>query len=107
MRTSTLEVMNSDELFGLLFVFAAAPDGYFGGHWFTVSFSVESMAPKPGSEAFSDIQLKVEDGGSSGGGGQSYLNSYYGLQIVRLPRICNGSLAINWRTRTHWDTMPE
>lgn len=104
----TLVVKNFDELFELPFVFAAAPDAYLDGRGFTISFNAGVMAFKPNSEVFKDMLSKVEDAKfNREAAEQSYLNLYYGSQVVRLPHIFNGNLAIKGRSRSYWAAMQD
>jgi len=38
---------------------------------------------------------------------QSYLNLYYGSQVVRLPHVYNGNLAIKWKARPYWNAIQD
>lgn len=104
----TLVVKNFDELFELPFVFAAVPDVWLDGRGFSVGFNAGVMAFKPNSEVFKDMLSKVEDAKfDREEAEQSYLNLYYGSQVVRLPHIYNSNLAIKARSRGYWAAMQE
>ena len=103
-----LVLKNFDELFDLPFVFAAAPDVFLNRRGFTVSFNAGVMAVKPNSEVFKDMLSKLEDAKfSRKGAEQSYLNLYYASQLVRLPHVYNGNLAIKAKSRSYWAAMQE
>ena len=104
----TLVKRNFDELFELPFVFAATPDVYTDDRGFTINFNAGVMAFKPNSEVFADMLSKVESAHFDHiAAEQSYLNLYYGSQVVRLPHVYNGNLAIKWRAGQYWTAMQE
>ena len=104
----TLVKRNFDELFELPFIFAATPEVYTDGRGFTINFDAGLMAFKPNSKVFADMLSKV---GSvhfdRTAAEQSYLNLYYGSQVLRLPHVYNGNLAIKWKAGQYWTAMQE
>ena len=99
---------NFDELFELPFVFAAVPDVYTDDRGFTINFNAGVMAFKPDSNVFADMLAKVESAHFDRiAAEQSYLNLYYGAQVLRLPHVYNGNLAIKWRAGPYWKAMEE
>ena len=106
--TNVLVLKNFDELFELPFVFAAVPDVGLDKNGFTVGFNAGVLAVKPNSKVFEDMLLKVEDAKFNRvEAEQSYLNSYYGSQVVRLPHVYNGNLAIKEKSRSYWAALQE
>jgi len=97
---------NFDELFELPFTFAASPDVYTDERGFTINFNAGIMAFKPSSKVFADMLSKVESAHFDRiAAEQSYLNLYYGAQVVRLPHVYNGNLAIKWRAAPYWNAI--
>ena len=97
---------NFDELFELPFVFAAVPDVYTDERGFTINFNAGIMAFKPDSEVFADMLSKVESAHFDRiAAEQSYLNLYYGSQVLRLPHVYNGNLAIKARATPYWNAI--
>jgi len=97
---------NFDELFELPFVFAAVPDVYTDGRGFTINFNAGIMAFKPDSNVFADMLAKVESAHFDRiAAEQSYLNLYYGSQVLRLPHVYNGNLAIKARAMPYWNAI--
>lgn len=104
----TLVKQNFDELFELPFTFAAVPDVYTDDRGFTINFNAGVMAFKPDSDVFADMLSKVESAHFDRiAAEQSYLNVYYGSQVLKLPHVYNGNLAIKWRASPYWDAMRE
>lgn len=104
----TLVRRNLDELFDLPYEFAAVPDVYLDARGFTIGFNAGVMALKPDTNIFEDM-LKKEAGAQYNreAAEQAYLNLYFGQQVLRLPHIYNGNLAIKVRSRPYWDAMQE
>jgi len=99
---------NFDELFELPFVFAASSDVYLDSRGFTIQFNAGVMAFKPDSNVFADMLSKVESAHFNRlGAEQSYLNLYYGSQVLRLPHVYNGNLAIKLRAAPYWNAIQE
>lgn len=104
----TLVKQNFDELFELPFVFAAVPDVFTDARGFTTNFNAGVMVFKPDSEVFADMLAKVESAHFDRvAAEQSYLNLYYGSQVLKLPHVYNGNLAIKWRAQEYWKAMQE
>lgn len=104
----TLVKQNFDELFELPFVFAAVPDVFTDDRGFSVNFNAGVMAFKPDSDVFADMLSKVESAHFDRiAAEQSYLNLYYGSQVLRLPHVYNGNLAIKWRAAPYWNAIQE
>ena len=99
---------NFDELFEIPFVFGAVPDVYTDGRGFTINFNAGVMAFKPDSNVFADMLSKVESAHFDRiAAEQSYLNLYYGAQVLRLPHVYNGNLAIKFRAGPYWNGIQE
>ena len=99
---------NFDELFELPFVFSAVPDVYMDDRGFTIGFNAGVMAFKPNSKVFADMLSKVESAHfERREAEQSYLNLYYASQVIRLPHVYNGNLAIKERANQYWDAIQE
>ena len=99
---------NFDELFELPFIFAASPDIYTDDRGFTLNFNAGVMVFKPDSNVFADMLSKVESAHFDRiAAEQSYLNLYYGSQVIRLPHVYNGNLAIKWRAGPYWNAIQE
>ena len=66
------------------------------------------MVFKPDSNVFADMLSKVESAHFDRiAAEQSYLNLYYGSQVVRLPHVYNGNLAIKWKARPYWNAIQD
>lgn len=99
---------NFDELFELPFIFAASPDIFTDDRGFALNFNAGVMAFKPDSTVFADMLSKVESAHFDRiAAEQSYLNLYYGSQVIRLPHVYNGNLAIKWRAKPYWNAIQE
>jgi alpha-N-acetylglucosamine transferase len=99
---------NFDELFELPFIFAAVPDVFTDDRGFAINFNAGVMAFKPDSAVFADMLSKVESAHFDRiAAEQSYLNLYYGSQVLRLPHVYNGNLAIKWRAAPYWNAIQE
>lgn len=94
-----------DELFDLPFVFGAALNAHTDFRGFTIGFNSGVMVFRPNSTAFSDMLSKVWKAPVDDEEG--FLNLYYGQQVVRLPHVYNGNLAIKARSRAYWDAIWE
>jgi alpha-N-acetylglucosamine transferase len=104
----TLVRKNFDELFELPFIFAATPDAFTDERGFALNFNAGIMAFKPDSKVFADMLSKVESAHYDRiAAEQSYLNLYYGSQVLRLPHVYNGNLAIRWKAEPYWKAMQE
>lgn len=104
----TLVRQNIDELFELPFIFAAVPDVFTDDRGFSINFNAGVMAFKPDSRVFADMLSKVESAHFDRiAAEQSYLNLYYGSQVLKLPHVYNGNLAIKWRAGPYWSAMQE
>ena len=97
---------NFDELFEIPFVFAAVPDVYTDERGFTINFNAGVMGFKPDSNVFADMLAKVESAHfDRTAAEQTYLNLYYGSQVLRLPHVYNGNLAIKARAMPYWNAI--
>ena len=86
----------------------AVPDAWLGERGFTIGFKAGVLAIKPNSKVFKDMLSKVEDAEfNRAKAEQSYLNSYYGSQVVRLPHVYNGNLAIKEKSQSYWAVLQE
>ena len=102
----TLVRRNFDELFDLPFVFAACTDVYLDERGFSIGFNAGVLAIKPRSSVFDDMLTKIyRDDYKHNEAEQGFLNLYYGQQVVRLPHVYNGNLAIKTKSRTYWDAI--
>ena len=104
----TLVKQTFDELFDLPFVFSASPDVYLDNRGFTIGFNAGVLAIKPDSKVFDDMLTKIyRDDYKHNEAEQGFLNLYYGQQVVRLPHVYNGNLAIKGRSRPYWDAIQD
>ena len=104
----TLVKQNFDELFELPFIFAAVPDVFTDDRGFTINFNAGVMVFKPDSAVFADMLSKVESAHFDRvAAEQSYLNLYYGSQVLKLPHLYNGNLAIKLRAAPYWEAVQE
>ena len=104
----TLVKRNFDELFDIPFVFSASPDVYLDHRGFTIGFNTGVLAIKPDSKVFDDMLTKIyRNDYWHGEADQGFLNAYYGQQVVRLPHVYNGNLAIKSKGRKYWDAIQE
>lgn len=102
----TLVKRNFDELFDLPFVFGAATDVYLDNRGFSIGFNAGVLAIKPDSKVFEDMLTKIyRNNYKHGDAEQGFLNLYYGQQVVRIPHIYNGNLAIKTKSPTYWDAI--
>jgi hypothetical protein len=104
----TLVRQNVDELFELPFIFAAVPDVFLDERGFTINFNAGVMVFKPDSEVFADMLSKVESAHFDRvAAEQSFLNLYYGSQVLKLPHVYNGNLAIKRKAAPYWEAIQE
>jgi len=104
----TLVRRNFDELFDIPFVFAASSDVYLDNRGFSIGFNAGVLAIKPDSKVFDDMLTKIyRDDYKHNEAEQGFLNLYYGQQVVRLPHVYNGNLAIKTKSRKYWDAIQE
>jgi len=104
----TLVKRNFDELFDIPFVFSASPDVYMDHRGFTIGFNAGVLAIKPDSKVFDDMLTKIYlDNYRHDEAEQGFLNLYYGQQVVRLPHMYNGNLAIKSKGRKYWDAIQD
>ena len=97
-----------DELFDIPFVFSASPDVYLDHRGFTVGFNAGVLAIKPDSTVFDDMLTKIyRNDYKHAEAEQGFLNLYYGQQVVRLPHVYNGNLAIKGKSRQYWDAIQD
>ena len=102
---NTIVRQNFDELFDLPFVFGAAIDAHTDYRGFTVEFNSGVMAVRPDSAVFLDMLSKVREAPKNDE--QGFLNLYYGQQVLRLPHVYNGNLAIKLISGAYWDAIWE
>ena len=100
---NTVVRQNFDELFDLPFVLGAALDAYTDYRGFTIGFNSGVMALRSNSTVFFDMLPKVWEAPMDDE--QGFLNLYFGQQVLRLPHVYNGNLAIKARSRTYWDAI--
>ena len=104
----TLVKRGFDELFDLPFVFSASPDVYLDSRGFTIGFNSGVLAIKPKSTVFDDMLANIyRDDYGHGDADQGFLNFYFGQQVVRIPHVYNGNLAIKGRGRQFWDAIQD
>jgi len=104
----TLVKRNFDELFDVPFVFAASPDVYLDQRGFTIGFNAGVLVIKPNSAVFDDMVTKIYgDEYGHGDAEQGFLNLYYGQQVVRIPHVYNGNLAVKGKSRRYWDAIQD
>lgn len=104
----TLVKRNFDELFHIPFVFAASTDVYLDERGFSIGFNAGVLAIKPDSNVFDDMLTKIyRNDYKHNEAEQGFLNVYYGQQVVRLPHVYNGNLAIKTKSRTYWDAIQD
>ena len=104
----TLVRQNFDELFDIPFVFAASSDVYLDNRGFSIGFNAGVLAIKPDSKVFDDMLTKIyRDDYKHNEAEQGFLNLYYGQQVVRLPHVYNGNLAIKTKSRPYWDAIQD
>jgi len=97
-----------DELFDIPFVFSASPDVYLDNRGFTIGFNAGVLAIKPDSKVFDDMLTKIyRDDYKHNEAEQGFLNLYYGQQVVRLPHVYNGNLAIKSKSRQYWAAIQD
>jgi len=97
-----------DELFDIPFVFSASPDVYLDERGFSIGFNAGVLAIKPDSRVFDDMLTKIyRDDYKHNEAEQGFLNLYYGQQVVRLPHVYNGNLAIKGKSRQYWDAIQD
>ena len=96
---------NFDELFELPFPFAAVPDVY-GSSGFKLQFNAGMLALRPNNHTFESLHARIADARyDPGEAEQSFLNLYFGADVVRLPYLYNANLAIRERSPALWDAM--
>lgn len=104
----TLVRRSFDELFDLPFLFAASTDVYLDERGFSIGFNAGVLAIKPDSKVLDDMLTKIyRDDYKHNEAEQGFLNLYYGQQVVRLPHVYNGNLAIKTKSRTYWDAIQD
>lgn len=102
----TLVRNNFDELFESPFEFGAVPDVFTDQRGFALGINAGVLAFKPDTRVFEDMLLKLEDAKFNLlDAEQSYLNLYFAQQMIRLPHIYNGNLAIKAISPEYWDAM--
>lgn len=99
----TLVLSNFDELFNLPYNFAAVPDVYVDGQGWSLSFNAGVLFLRPSREVFEDMLSKIATASyNMHEAEQSFLNHYYGAEVVRLPYAYNANLAIKSRKPEVW-----
>lgn len=100
----TLVRRNFDELFSLPFTFGAVPDVF--KERFTLNFNAGVLFVRPSTKVFDNLVAQIANADFPPvDAEQSYLNHYFGAEVVRLPYVYNANLAIKARTRKLWDGM--
>ncbi len=101
----TLVRRNFDELFTMPFTFAAVPD-VFPNRPFTLDFNAGVLLVRPSTSIFNSLVAQI---GSADfppvDAEQSYLNHYFGAEVVRLPYAYNANLAIKGKSVKLWEGM--
>lgn len=104
----TLVLRKFDELFDLPFPFAAVPDVYGPSdpRGFTISFNAGVLVIEPSRETLEVMReaLPVADYPPQYAE-QSFLNTFYGPNTLRLPYAYNGNLAIKTRSEKLWHEL--
>lgn len=94
---------NFDELFRLPWPFAAVPDVWTTSLGWLTEFNAGVMFVRPDSAFFNAM---LEDLGRAryprAAAEQSFLNQYFASDVVRLPYVYNGNLAIKARAPSVW-----
>jgi len=99
----TLVRRNFDELFSLPWMFAAAPDVFPGPQGFTLAFNAGVLFLRPSTAIFNDMVSKLTTARYPlQDAEQSFLNLYFGAEVVRLPYHYNANLAIKERALPVW-----
>ncbi|KAF7984692.1 hypothetical protein HWV62_12982 [Athelia sp. TMB] len=117
----TLVRRNFDELFALPWGLGAVPDVYANHKGFALSFNSGVLSLRTSSAALEEMRLVLDvlaaEGGREHGhrhghdavqlgeADQSFLNAYYGANVVRLPYVYNANLAIKERSPELWEAM--
>lgn len=102
----TLVRGNFDELFRLPFTFGAVPDVYVGAPGYTVAFNAGVLFLRPSSALFEDMVRKIATARyPTFEAEQSFLNHYFGAEVLRLPYVYNGNVAVKERTPALWAGM--
>ena len=102
----TIALRNFDELWDLPFNFAAVPDMYGDKRGFTLSFNAGVLFLRPSTDTLNDMLLKIGTADySHKDAEQGFLNHYFGQQVVRLPYVYNGNLAIKRLNPSFWEGM--
>ena len=95
----TLVKRNLDELFRLPHNFAAVPDIFLDSRGFTTSFNAGVMFIRTSTDVFHDMVEKIGTASyRAEDAEQSFLNHYYGAEVVRLPYVYNGNQALKKRS---------
>ncbi|KAI0078468.1 nucleotide-diphospho-sugar transferase [Panus rudis PR-1116 ss-1] len=101
----TLVRRNIDELFTLPFNFAAVPDIFLPNKGFVLSFNAGVLFLRPSTSVFHDMISKVSRARfPPQDAEQSFLNHFFGAEVLRLPYAYNGNLAIKRRAPVLWQT---
>ncbi|EPT00391.1 hypothetical protein FOMPIDRAFT_140739 [Fomitopsis schrenkii] len=104
----TLVYRNFDELFSLPYRFAAVPDVYLDERGFSSGFNAGMLFLRPSREVLKDMVSKIATANyPAEDAEQSFLNHYFGKEVLRLPFTYNGNLAIKKRTKAMWEDLKE
>ncbi|KAK7691804.1 hypothetical protein QCA50_005207 [Cerrena zonata] len=104
----TLVRRNFDELFALPFNFAAVPDVYTDHNGYILGFNAGVLFIRTSTTVFNQMVSKIEHADFPLlEAEQSYLNHYFGAEVVRLPYAYNGNLAIKRRSPEMWKNTTE
>ncbi|KAI0636551.1 nucleotide-diphospho-sugar transferase [Trametes polyzona] len=102
----TLALRNFDELFTIPFPLAAVPDVYEGRKGFTLGFNAGVLFLRPNSTTFEQMMTRVGEGVFGlHEAEQSFLNTFFGAEVARLPYAYNANLAIKARAPALWAGM--
>ncbi len=86
---------NFDELFDLPFPFGAVPNVY-RNLGFKLDFNAGVLVLHPNHTAYKSVLTRIADARyPPGEAEQTFLNLYFGMDVVRLPYVYNANLAMH------------
>lgn len=105
----TLVRSNFDELFSLPYLFGAVPDIFLGRRGFVLGVNAGVLFLRPSTAIFNDMVSKLTTARYPlADAEQSFLNHYFGAEVLRLPYHYNSNLAIKQYAPLVWEgTLPE
>ncbi len=102
----TLVRRNFDELFAMPFNFAAVPDVYIDDPGFSIGFNAGVLFVRTSTSAFHKLVSSINTARyAHWEAEQALLNVFYGADVVRLPYIYNGNMAIKRRNPEMWEGL--